>query len=225
MAVSNALADESGFVQEQRAFLLPAQVTIAVAAGAVDVARAAASALTTLAEASTTSAVAASAAGARGQVALAEGRVDDAIHELGRCVAGWAELDAPYEAAQAKVELARAYDGAGRHDDGVMELESARAGFERIGAAAAAADLTSRLSAWASEQGMEIASRAGLETRVSELDEQYPGEAIPLPPFWGGYRIVPAVFEFWEGRPDRLHDRVEYLSDGSGGWRRRRLQP
>lgn len=149
-AVSNALADESGFVQEQRAFLLPAQVTIAVAAGAVDVARAAASALTTLAEASTTSAVAASAAGARGQVALAEGRVDDAIHELGRCVAGWAELDAPYEAAQAKVELARAYDGAGRHDDGVMELESARAGFERIGAAAAAADLTSRLSAWAS---------------------------------------------------------------------------
>lgn len=83
----------------------------------------------------------------------------------------------------------------------------------------------SRLSAWASEQGMEVASRAVLEARVAELDERYPGEAIPLPPFWGGYRIMPAVFEFWEGRPDRLHDRVEYLSDGSGGWRRRRLQP
>ena len=83
----------------------------------------------------------------------------------------------------------------------------------------------SRLSAWASEQGMEVASRSILEARVSELDERYPGEAIPLPPFWGGYRLIPAIFEFWEGRPDRLHDRVEYLSDGSGGWRRRRLQP
>jgi len=83
----------------------------------------------------------------------------------------------------------------------------------------------SRLSAWASEQGMEIATRADLEARVAEMDERYPGEAIPLPPFWGGYRLVPEVYEFWEGRPDRLHDRVEYLSDGSGGWRRRRLQP
>ncbi|HEY1633753.1 MAG TPA: adenylate/guanylate cyclase domain-containing protein [Acidimicrobiales bacterium] len=146
-AVSNALADESGFIREQRAFLLPAQVTIAVAAGALDTARAAASALTSLAEASATAALAASAAGALGQVALGEGRVDDAIHELRRCVGRWAELDAPYEAAQAKVELARAYEAAGRHDDGIMELDSARAGFERIGATKAAGDVAVRLSA------------------------------------------------------------------------------
>src|SRR5438132_1548015 len=83
----------------------------------------------------------------------------------------------------------------------------------------------SRLSAWASEQGMEVASRSILEARVSELDERYPGEAIPLPPFWGGYRLIQAIFVFWEGRPDRLHDLVEYLSDGSGGWVARRLAP
>jgi class 3 adenylate cyclase len=145
-AISNALADESEFVREQRAFLLPAQVTIAVAAGALDVARDAAAALTTLAEACATAALAASAAGARGQVALAEGRVDEAIHGLRRCIGRWAELDAPYEAAQAKVELARAYEAAGRHDDGIMELESARAAFDRIGATKAASELTRRLS-------------------------------------------------------------------------------
>jgi pyridoxamine 5'-phosphate oxidase len=83
----------------------------------------------------------------------------------------------------------------------------------------------SRLSAWASQQGAEVESRARLEARVAELDAQYPGESIPLPPFWGGYRLVPEVFEFWEGRADRLHDRVEYLPDRDGGWRRRRLQP
>jgi class 3 adenylate cyclase len=146
-AVSNALADPSGLIQEQRGFLLPAQVTIALVAGARDVAAAAASAITALAEDTATSGLAASAAGARGQVALAEGRVDDAIGELLRCVTRWSELGAPYEAAQAKVELARAYEAAGRHDDGIMELESARAVFDRIGATKLAADLTSRLSA------------------------------------------------------------------------------
>lgn len=83
----------------------------------------------------------------------------------------------------------------------------------------------SRLSAWASVQGAEVASRRDLEARVAELDGQFPGDAIPLPAFWGGYRLVPDVFEFWEGRPDRLHDRVEYLPERSGGWQRRRLQP
>jgi class 3 adenylate cyclase len=121
-------------------------VTIAVAAGVLDTARAAASALTILAEASATAALAASAAGARGQVALGEGRVDDAIQELRRSLQRWSELDAPYEAAQGKVELARAYEAAGRHEDGIMELESARVGFERIGAAKAAGDVAARLS-------------------------------------------------------------------------------
>src|SRR5207245_9180412 len=61
----------------------------------------------------------------------------------------------------------------------------------------------SRLSAWASEQGMELASRAVLEARVSELDGRYLGEALPLPPFWGGYRLIPALFQCRAGRPAR----------------------
>ena len=83
----------------------------------------------------------------------------------------------------------------------------------------------SRLSAWASAQGEEIASREALEARVAELAERFPDDAIPLPPFWGGYCLAPEVFEFWEGRTDRLHDRVEYLRRAEGGWLRRRLQP
>jgi pyridoxamine 5'-phosphate oxidase len=84
----------------------------------------------------------------------------------------------------------------------------------------------SQLSAWASAQGEPVASRKALEERVAELAARWPeGVEIPLPPFWGGYTLVPEVYEFWEGRPDRLHDRVEYLPDGRGAWVRRRLQP
>jgi pyridoxamine 5'-phosphate oxidase len=84
----------------------------------------------------------------------------------------------------------------------------------------------SQLSAWASAQGEPVASRTALEARVAELAARWPeGVEIPLPPFWGGYTLVPEVYEFWEGRPDRLHDRVEYLPDGRGAWVRRRLQP
>jgi pyridoxamine 5'-phosphate oxidase len=84
----------------------------------------------------------------------------------------------------------------------------------------------SQLSAWASAQGELVASRKALEARVAELTARWPeGVEIPLPPFWGGYTLVPEVYEFWEGRPDRLHDRVEYLPDGRGAWVRRRLQP
>ena len=82
----------------------------------------------------------------------------------------------------------------------------------------------SRLSAWASDQGREIGTRDELEARVREAAGRF-GDAIPLPPFWGGYLLQPEVFEFWESRPDRLHDRVEYVPIDAGGWRRRRLQP
>jgi pyridoxamine 5'-phosphate oxidase len=84
----------------------------------------------------------------------------------------------------------------------------------------------SQLSAWASAQGEGVESREILEVRVAELSVRWPaGEDVPLPRFWGGYRLVPEVFEFWESREDRLHDRVEYVPDGRGGWIRRRLQP
>lgn len=82
----------------------------------------------------------------------------------------------------------------------------------------------SQLSAAASEQSREIGSRAELEARVAELDARHPGE-VPLPPTWGGYVLSPRAVEFWESRPDRLHDRVEFRRGADGSWHPRRLQP
>ncbi|HEX7196585.1 MAG TPA: pyridoxamine 5'-phosphate oxidase [Candidatus Limnocylindria bacterium] len=84
----------------------------------------------------------------------------------------------------------------------------------------------SQLSATVSAQGQEIGSRDELEGRVAELAARSPDtEELPLPPMWGGYLIVPRTVEFWESRPDRLHDRVEFRRGGDGSWHSRRLQP
>jgi pyridoxamine 5'-phosphate oxidase len=81
----------------------------------------------------------------------------------------------------------------------------------------------SQLSASASRQGEPIGSVADLQAAVAALAERYPDE-VPLPPWWGGYLLIPERFEFWESRDDRLHDRIEYVRGGDR-WRRRRLQP
>ena len=84
--------------------------------------------------------------------------------------------------------------------------------------------LESRLSAWASKQSAPIADRQTLEEHIRIYQERY-GEAPPRPPYWGGYRLVPTAIEFWQGRPSRLHDRLQYLKQDNGGWCLVRLAP
>ncbi len=81
-----------------------------------------------------------------------------------------------------------------------------------------------RLGAWASRQSEPVGSRAELEAAYRAAEERFPGEEIPLPPHWGGFRIVPDTFEFWKGREHRLHDRFRYTRT-EDGWRLERLYP
>ena len=84
---------------------------------------------------------------------------------------------------------------------------------------------TSRLGAWASPQSRPLADRAELDARYAEADARFAGvEDLPLPPFWGGYRMFPGVVELWQSRPSRLHDRVRY-DLAEDGWSRVRLAP
>lgn len=82
----------------------------------------------------------------------------------------------------------------------------------------------SRVGAWASKQSETLPSRAVLEERVRDVKERFADGDIPLPPFWGGYRIAPESIEFWQGRADRLHDRLVFEREASG-WSSRRLYP
>ena len=82
----------------------------------------------------------------------------------------------------------------------------------------------SQLSAWASRQSQVVESREALEQRVAELAERFGDAEVPLPPFWGGYRLVPETVEFWHHRDDRLHDRLRYRREG-GAWVIERLAP
>jgi len=84
--------------------------------------------------------------------------------------------------------------------------------------------LDSRLGAWASPQSAVIASRAELDARLSEVTGRWQGVEVPLPDFWGGYRVAPEEVEFWAGREGRLHDRLRYRR-GPHGWLLERLAP
>ncbi|MGN6562180.1 MAG: pyridoxamine 5'-phosphate oxidase [Thermomicrobiales bacterium] len=83
----------------------------------------------------------------------------------------------------------------------------------------------SQLSALASPQTRPVHDRAVLEARLHELEQRYPVGDIPLPDSWGGYRVAPALFEFWQGRPNRLHDRLRYSRTPAGAWAITRLAP
>ncbi|HXF37172.1 MAG TPA: pyridoxamine 5'-phosphate oxidase [Actinomycetota bacterium] len=113
-------------------------------------------------------------------------------------------------------ELARQVSLAGRAVP--MDREEAEASFR-------ARPRGARLAAWASPQSAPIPGRRWLEARFAEADARFPGEDVPAPPSWGGYRIVPDAFEFWQGRPHRLHDRFRYERGPDGTWRIERLGP
>jgi pyridoxamine 5'-phosphate oxidase len=85
--------------------------------------------------------------------------------------------------------------------------------------------LDSRLSAWASRQSRVIESREALEKDMREYEEKYKDGDVPLPPYWGGYRVVPDEIEFWQNRPGRLHDRFRYTRQQDGSWLLDRLSP
>ena len=85
--------------------------------------------------------------------------------------------------------------------------------------------VAAQVGAWVSAQSSVIQSRAELERREAELAARFAGREVPLPDFWGGYRVVPHAVEFWQGRPSRLHDRLLYTRTAEGAWKVQRLSP
>lgn len=101
---------------------------------------------------------------------------------------------------------------------------------ERLSAAESARYFLSRpresqLAAWASQQSRGISTRALLEQQMQSLKNKFSRGEVPVPDFWGGYRVVPERIEFWQGGAHRLHDRFRYYVENDGGWRIERLQP
>lgn len=83
----------------------------------------------------------------------------------------------------------------------------------------------SQIGAWASPQSKEIAGREVIEKNQHALEEKFTPSTMVRPPHWGGYRLIPHRIEFWQGRPSRLHDRISYTKESSGGWKIVRLAP
>jgi pyridoxamine 5'-phosphate oxidase len=83
----------------------------------------------------------------------------------------------------------------------------------------------SQVAAWASTQSEVIAGREQLEKQFADASEKFGSDVIPLPPYWGGYRVTPQTIEFWQGRQSRLHDRLRYTRQSGGRWKIERLSP
>jgi class 3 adenylate cyclase len=145
-AIRRAAADEGGLERESRGLVLPARITIELAAGDIDAACGALTDLEDLVESTESTAFAAAAATARGEVALAEERLEDAARELRRASQTWRDLDAPYEAARSRVLLAGTYRAQGDDVAADLELEAARSTLDRIGAARESAKVAALLA-------------------------------------------------------------------------------
>jgi pyridoxamine 5'-phosphate oxidase len=83
----------------------------------------------------------------------------------------------------------------------------------------------SRLAAWASNQSDPVPGRATLDAKWREMEARYAGQEVPRPPYWGGYVLCPNRIEFWQGRPNRLHDRFRYTRQSDSAWKLERLSP
>ena len=126
------------------------------------------------------------------------------LHERGRiaCVLWWGALERQVRVEGSVTQLSE--------DESDAYFESRPRGH--------------RLATWASEQSEPVESRDVLEERYAHFEERFEGEEVPRPHSWGGYLIVPDRFELWQGRTNRLHDRIEYTREGPL-WRTQRLQP
>jgi pyridoxamine 5'-phosphate oxidase len=82
-----------------------------------------------------------------------------------------------------------------------------------------------KLGAWASQQSAVITERSVLEEKMRQLEREHPGDDVPMPPFWGGYVVAPTEIEFWQGRPNRLHDRFRYTLQTAQRWNIERISP
>ena len=83
----------------------------------------------------------------------------------------------------------------------------------------------SQLGAWVAQQSSVVSARSILQNKLAELKEKFSGGSVPMPAMWGGFRILPRRFEFWQGGRNRLHDRIEYWQPDGQSWQRRRLAP